>query len=113
MTKPKKRTTNGGPSLLDVVALLTDLPDRQVVRGQVGTIVEELDEAIELVKRGVLLWPHAIDHPITARVMRHPGCARRDARGVPSDRVRGRLKFRLTGRGGPPSWAGTPIGRAG
>jgi hypothetical protein len=29
--------------LLDVVALLDDLPDRGLVRGQVGTIVEALD----------------------------------------------------------------------
>ena len=30
------------PKLLDVVALLEDLPDRALVRGQVGTIVETL-----------------------------------------------------------------------
>lgn len=29
-------------SLLDVVALLEDMPDRGLVRGQVGTVVEEL-----------------------------------------------------------------------
>ena len=31
------------PRLLDVVALTVDLPDRQLVQGQVGTIVETLD----------------------------------------------------------------------
>jgi hypothetical protein len=40
-------TTNGakneGPSVLDVVALLTDLPAQRLARGQVGTIVEQLD----------------------------------------------------------------------
>ena len=35
-----------GPSLLHAVALLTDLP----ARGQVGTIVEELDETTLLVE---------------------------------------------------------------
>ncbi|RJO66329.1 MAG: DUF4926 domain-containing protein [Myxococcales bacterium] len=37
------------PKLLDVVALTVDLPDRRLVRGQVGTIVEVLgDDAFEL-----------------------------------------------------------------
>ena len=39
-----------GPSLLDVVALLSDLPAQQLARGQVGTIVEQLDENISLVE---------------------------------------------------------------
>lgn len=30
------------PKLLDVVALLNDAPDEKLVRGQVGTVVEEL-----------------------------------------------------------------------
>ena len=30
------------PQLLDVVALTVDLPENQLVRGQVGTIVESL-----------------------------------------------------------------------
>ena len=30
------------PKLLDVVALLDDVPDVKLVRGQVGTIVEQL-----------------------------------------------------------------------
>ena len=32
--------------LLDVVALLDDLPDRRVIAGQVGTIVEILAEGV-------------------------------------------------------------------
>jgi hypothetical protein len=36
------------PRLLDVVALLTDLPDHHLVRGQVGTVVEILDGAYEV-----------------------------------------------------------------
>jgi hypothetical protein len=44
-TKDKK-----GPSLLDVVALLFDLPAQRLARGQVGTIVEQLDENISLVE---------------------------------------------------------------
>jgi hypothetical protein len=34
------------PKLLDVVALLNDLPEQKLVRGQVGTIVEELDRDV-------------------------------------------------------------------
>jgi hypothetical protein len=30
------------PKLLDVVALTEDLPERKLVRGQVGTVVEDL-----------------------------------------------------------------------
>jgi hypothetical protein len=36
------------PELLDVVALLTDLPAHGLVRGQVGTVVELLDGACEI-----------------------------------------------------------------
>ncbi len=39
-----------GPSLLDLVALLSDLPAQRLARGQVGTIVEQLDENISLVE---------------------------------------------------------------
>jgi Domain of unknown function (DUF4926) len=38
------------PSVLDVVALLTDLPAQQLARGQVGTIVEQLDSTTLLVE---------------------------------------------------------------
>ena len=38
------------PTLLDVVALLDDRPEHRLVRGQVGTIVEELDNATVLVE---------------------------------------------------------------
>jgi hypothetical protein len=44
-TKDKK-----GPSVLDVVALLSDLPAQRLARGQVGTIVEQLDKNISLVE---------------------------------------------------------------
>jgi hypothetical protein len=36
------------PNLLDVVALLADVPSHGLVRGQVGTIVESLDGAYEV-----------------------------------------------------------------
>jgi hypothetical protein len=45
-----RRGKDIGPSLLDVVALLTDLPAQQLARGQVGTIVEELDDKTLLVE---------------------------------------------------------------
>ncbi len=32
--------------LLDTVALLKGMPDEKLVKGQVGTIVEELDESV-------------------------------------------------------------------
>jgi len=35
---------------LDVVALLADLPRQQLARGQVGTIVEQLDDKALLVE---------------------------------------------------------------
>ena len=37
-------------SLLDVVALLTDIPAQRLARGQVGTVVEEIDEDTTLVE---------------------------------------------------------------
>jgi hypothetical protein len=48
--KAKKGAKREGPSVLDVVALLTDLPAEQLARGQVGTIVEELDDRTLLVE---------------------------------------------------------------
>jgi hypothetical protein len=36
------------PRLLDVVALLVDMPSQSVLRGQVGTVVETLDGAYEV-----------------------------------------------------------------
>jgi hypothetical protein len=41
---------NERPSVLDVVALLTDLPTQRLARGQVGTIVEQLDDQTVLVE---------------------------------------------------------------
>jgi hypothetical protein len=43
MMNTTNRARNEGPSILDVVALLTDLPAQRLARGQVGTIVEQLD----------------------------------------------------------------------
>jgi hypothetical protein len=43
-------TKNDGPSVLDVVALLTDLPAQRLARGQVGTVVEQLDAGTSLVE---------------------------------------------------------------
>ena len=38
------------PALLDVVALLADLPAAGLSRGQVGTVVEVLNETVALVE---------------------------------------------------------------
>jgi hypothetical protein len=40
----KNHTSVASLKLLDSVALLKDLPDDRLIKGQVGTIVEELDE---------------------------------------------------------------------
>jgi hypothetical protein len=41
---------NEGPRLLDVVALLSDVPAQRLARGQVGTVVELLDASTSLVE---------------------------------------------------------------
>jgi hypothetical protein len=46
----KRRLRNEAPSVLDVVALLADLPARSLARGQVGTAVEQLDDTTCLVE---------------------------------------------------------------
>jgi Domain of unknown function (DUF4926) len=47
----ENQIANGkAPASLDVVALLTDLPARGLARGQVGTVVEALDETAVLVE---------------------------------------------------------------
>jgi hypothetical protein len=38
------------PAVLDVVALLADLPANKLARGQVGTVVESLDKNTALVE---------------------------------------------------------------
>ena len=48
--KANKRAKIEGPSVLDVVALLVDLPVEGLSRGQVGTIVEHLDDRTLLVE---------------------------------------------------------------
>jgi hypothetical protein len=50
MMKATKNTRDEKPSLLAAVALLTDLPAHRLARGQVGTIVEQLDDKTSLVE---------------------------------------------------------------
>jgi len=50
MKAKKGAAKNRRPSLLDVVALLAELPAQQLARGQVGTIVEQLDDKTLLVE---------------------------------------------------------------
>ena len=38
------------PALFDVVALLSDIPEQRLSRGQVGTVVEPLDGGTSLVE---------------------------------------------------------------
>ena len=46
----KEASQSEQPSLLDVVALLADIPAESLARGQVGTVVELLDERTVLVE---------------------------------------------------------------
>ena len=46
---PETKDTHS-PSVLDAVALLADLPEAGLARGQVGTIVEIVDENVALVE---------------------------------------------------------------
>jgi hypothetical protein len=48
--KTKEGLRNERPSVLDVVALLQNLPTQRLARGQVGTIVEQLDDKTLLVE---------------------------------------------------------------
>src|SRR5215470_5582103 len=50
MMEAKKGAEDGKPSLLDVVALLTDIPAQRLAGGQVGTVVEEVDSETLLVE---------------------------------------------------------------
>jgi hypothetical protein len=50
MMSATKSIKDERPSLLATVALLTDLPAQRLARGQVGTIVEQLDDKISLVE---------------------------------------------------------------
>jgi hypothetical protein len=43
-------TNRTGPSLLDAVALLCEVPARGLARGQVGTVVESLDDQTALIE---------------------------------------------------------------
>jgi Domain of unknown function (DUF4926) len=45
-----EKATGSLPSVLDVVALLADLPAEGLARGQVGTVVERLDDENSLVE---------------------------------------------------------------
>ena len=44
------KSAQEGPFVLSVVALLSDAPDHSLVRGQVGTVLEELDPVTLLVE---------------------------------------------------------------
>lgn len=46
----KQNAKNGRPSLLDVVALLSDRPADSLARGQVGTVIETLNGSTTLVE---------------------------------------------------------------
>ena len=48
--KAEKYAESEGASLLDVVALLADVPGEGLARGQVGTVVEQLDDKTLLVE---------------------------------------------------------------
>jgi len=45
-----RKSANGRPAVLDMVALLADRPAENLARGQVGTVVETLDAKTALVE---------------------------------------------------------------
>lgn len=62
------------PKLLDVVALTVDLPERQLVQGQVGTIVEALDGGayeVEFSDDGGRTYATLALHPAQFIVLHH------------------------------------------
>ena len=65
--------SNAAPDLLRAVALLADIPSQGLVRGQVGTIVETLDEATALVEfsddegRAYAIAPRLRNAPLSRR----------------------------------------------
>ena len=65
--------------LLDVVALVQDLPDRQLYKGQVGTIIEELDKHTALVEfaelNGVAYAIQPIHHDLLMQLYHAPKLA--------------------------------------
>ena len=76
----KKGARDERPSLLDVVALLKDLPSHRLPRGQVGTIVERIDDETLLVEfsddqgRAYAVAPCARDELLVLHyVPRRPG----------------------------------------
>ena len=50
MKAEKNHAQSDGPSVLDLVALLADVPAEGLARGQVGTVVEQLDDKVLLVE---------------------------------------------------------------
>ena len=50
MMDAEEHTTKNVPGLFDVVALLSNIAAHGLARGQVGTVVEELDETALLVE---------------------------------------------------------------
>jgi hypothetical protein len=50
MMSATKNARDETPTLLATVALLTDIPARRLARGQVGTIVQQLDDKTSLVE---------------------------------------------------------------
>ncbi len=63
------------PELLDVVALLEDMPEKSLARGQVGTVVELLDVELALVEfsnddgRAYAVEPVALSHLLVLHYM--------------------------------------------
>lgn len=65
--------------MLDVVALLNDLPNRHLCKGQVGTIIEELDACTVLVEfadlSGVAYAIEPINHNLLIQLHHAPKLA--------------------------------------
>ena len=72
----EKQTQKPAVSLLEVVALLTDLADNKLRRGQVGTVVDRLDDLTVLVEfnddegRAYALAPSSQDELLVLHCLR-------------------------------------------
>ncbi len=64
---------------LDVIALIEDIPERRLCKGQVGTIVEELDEHTALIEfadlNGIAYAIEPIDHTLLMQLYHTPKLA--------------------------------------
>ena len=88
--KAEKHAASEGPSLLDVVALLADVPGEGLARGQVGTVVEQFDALL----RRAVLPVREDEEPVPLQPMCVIGCALHGHAQALRDRPQSRVSVR-------------------